>query len=140
MNADRCRRFVRFAMLCGPAALMAQPVLAQPVLSDLKGRWVLATPRPGHLGFVMEVTGTEVALAETVRSGLAQCVLTATANQTGKSASVTFSRFVARCGGDRLFLPDGDCTFTVAAVPGTVNVVCVKNKKVEPAVALRRPS
>jgi hypothetical protein len=115
-------------------------VLAAPALSDLKGRWVLATPRPGHLGFVIEVTDKEIALAETVQSGLAQCVLTATASHNGKSASVTFSRFVARCGGDRLYLPDGDCTFTVAATPGAVNVVCVKDKKTEPAIALRRRS
>ena len=130
-------RAASFAAIIGGLAA-GMPSLAAPALSDLKGRWVLATPQPGHLGFVMDVVGDNVAVVETVRAGLAECVLTAAGAKNGSTASVKVSHFNVRCQGGFLTVHPEECTFTAGAAD-TAQVSCGKGKAAGPAVMLRRP-
>lgn len=125
------------AVMAAGLVAASEPALAAPALSDLKGRWILATPQPGHLGFVIDVVGDHVALMETVRAGLAECVLTAAGARSGSAVSVKVSHFNVRCQGGHLTVHPEECTFTAGGAD-TAQVVCGKGKTLGRAVMLRR--
>lgn len=138
MRGRSMRMACRGIAVCGVVSAVIGPLAAAPVLSDLKGDWVLLAEREGHLGLAIDVVGQEVMLREMIRVGYAECMLTGSGSQIGATASAKVNSFVVHCSGKRMFGHPRDCTFKAGQFADIAEVSCSRGKQVGPTVMLRR--